>query len=384
MVPCRAHRIRVCLIAIGVLSLAVSSILFAPRPRPRSCATFVMTAGDAVLVGHNLDEANSVPGLVVVNPRGLAKSNWTYGEIKAGRQSASSPRLRWTSRYASLTYNPFGREFPDGGFNEAGLYVGEMTLMSTKWPEGGSTPRLYHYQWTQYLLDNFATADEALSSLDHALPEGHCKWHFLLADRTGKTAVVEFLDGKAKVYKGSALPYPILCNDAYGLELDDIKTYQGFGGTKDPVPRYPREDPRFRWAAVMLAADKLYPSPVDRAYAVLDRMDFGTTKWKLVCDLAACRMTFLTNDAAGRRWADLRAFDAACTAAPMALDIHRDLKGDVAKAFAPLTPDANREAVARTWDQIDIGTLGNLFFKPRMVKGIPIAAESAKCEGAKG
>jgi hypothetical protein len=72
------------------------SAFVAPQSRHRSCATFVMPAGGSVLVGHNLDEANPVPGLAVVNPRGLAKSNWTYGEINAGSQSASSPSLPWT------------------------------------------------------------------------------------------------------------------------------------------------------------------------------------------------------------------------------------------------------------------------------------------------
>ncbi len=362
--------------------LALAGFVALPTfAQQRSCATVVMAKGDAVLVGHNLDESMDVQGLVVANPRGLAKTNWTFGDIKAGGLSSSAPRLRWTSRYASLTYNIFGREFPDGGFNEAGLYVGEMTLLATEWPEGGTVPRLYHNQWMQYLLDNFATVEEALASLDRALPEGHCRWHFLLTDKTGKTAVVEFLKGKPTVYRGKTLPYPVLCNDPYDAEVKDIAHYAGFGGSKDPQPLYPREDPRFRWAAVMLAAGgQNAPSP-DGAFAILDRMDMRTTKWKVVCDLRALRMTFLTNRATKRRWVDLKALDGTCTAAPMALDIHRDLAGDVAKAFAPLTAAANAEAVAKAWAAIDAGTIGNFFFKPRMVKGLPAVAQSISCAG---
>lgn len=36
---------------------------------------------------------------------------------------ARSARLGWTSRYASVTFNQWGREFPMDGMNEAGLVV---------------------------------------------------------------------------------------------------------------------------------------------------------------------------------------------------------------------------------------------------------------------
>jgi hypothetical protein len=53
----------------------------------------------------------------------------------------------------------------------------------------------------------------------------------------------------------------------------------------------------------------------------------------------------------------------------------------VAKAFAPLTASANAAAVAKAWAAIDAGTLGNRFFKPCMVKGLPVAAQSMTCAG---
>jgi len=346
----------------------------------RSCATFVMEREGAFWVGHNLDESAPVPGLVIANRRGLAKSSVPYGQLKPLGSAGDAPRIRWTSRYASLTTNVFGREFPDGGFNEAGLYVGEMTLMKTEWPRDGAQARLYHHQWIQYLLDNYATVEEALASFEEALPEGHCKWHFLLADRGGDAAVVEFLKGEPVIYRGTTLPYPILCNDPYQPEVDEIKMFAGFGGTKDPVVRHDPEDPRFRWAAVMLQTDEAPLAVPDRAFAVLRRLDLGTTRWSVVCDLAGGRMYFRTDQAPRVRWADLAVLDGACTSTPPALDIHQDFEGDASRHFASLSPEANREAVQRAWKALDAGLLGNIFFKPAMARGIARAAEGMECE----
>jgi choloylglycine hydrolase len=366
---------------LAAASLGTACLLFAPSNPTTggSCATFVLERGpDALLVGHNLDEAMPVPGLVVANLRGVARENRTYGDIKSSGRSGSAPRIAWVSKYGSLTYNVFGREFPDGGLNEAGFYAGEMTLLKTEWPEGGPQARFYHHQWMQYLLDNFATVEEALASLDKALPEGHCRWHFLLADKSGDAAVVEFLKGKPTIYHGKSLPYPILCNDPYKPEVDEIKMYAGFGGTKKPELRYDPEDPRFRWAAVMLA-DADAPATSDRAFAVLQRIDFGTTKWSVVYDLKNMKLWFKTNVSRKIKWVDFSAFDFKCASGPLAFDIHSPLEGDVSKKFAPLTDAANREAIERSFKEIDAGFLGNLVWKPFVRRGLAHAAAEFQC-----
>ncbi len=259
-------------------------------PADATCSTFVLPHESSALVGHNLDDYTDVSGLIIVNARGVTKENVTLQDIQSLGLTRSAPRLSWTSRYGSVTYSVFGREFPDGGLNEAGLYVGEMTLMATKWPDDSPLPRMYHHQWIQYLLDSCATVDEVLASLTVALPEGHCRWHFLVADRSGRAAVIEFLEGEPVVYAGESLPYSIACNDPYQAELDDIRNYDGFGGTRDPAPHYELEDPRFRWAAVMLSDYDGSAQPADYAFSVLDRLDLGNRKWAIVCDVSELRM----------------------------------------------------------------------------------------------
>ena len=362
-------------------ALAVLGAASARGPdRSRSCSTFVLERGAALLVGHNLDEYVAVPGLIVANARGLAKENVTFADILSASRTGSVPRLKWVSRFGSVTYNVFGREFPDGGLNEAGLYVGEMTLAETVWPANSTAALLNHNQWIQYLLDNFATVDEALASLDRALPEGNCKWHFLLADRKGGAAVIEFIKGEPVVYAAKNLPYKILCNDPYDAELKDLANYEGFGGAKKPAPQYEREDPRFRWAAVKLRDYRETQPAAKYAFAVLDRLNMGNRKWAVVCDLAQGRLYVRTSLAPKVRWIDLAALDFACAKPVRALDIHQDLEGDLAGHFAPLTAAWNQEAIEKAWAEIDMGAVGNLHFKPRIVRGLAAASAAFYCQ----
>ncbi|MEW6335780.1 MAG: linear amide C-N hydrolase [Acidobacteriota bacterium] len=362
------------------VAAALSIVALHPTRLAGSCSTFLMRTEAATLVGHNLDEGFEVPGALVVNPRGVAKHNVSWDDVKAVLgPSRSEPRLRWVSKYGSLTTNGMGREFPDGGVNEAGLYVGEMTLLGTKYPDA-KVPRFYTSQWTQYLLDTCATVEDALASVATALPDGHCQWHWFIADRSGRAAVVEFLRGKTVVHTGTTLPYPIAANDGYQAELDDIRKYRGFGGERDPEPRYPREDPRFRWAALMLANRDPATPAVDHAFAILERLDLvGSTRWSVVCDLAAPRLYVRTNRAGSVRWVDLAGLDFSCAAGARLLDIHADLAGDVSGRFARATDVSSAEIVRAFWSAADLGFAGNAMLKPKLIARLTEAPRAFSC-----
>ena len=367
------------------LMILFSISLSCKAPAGRSCFSFLFSDGGALVVGHNLDDNMKVPGMIVINPRGVSKGNISYSDIKAGQITGSSSRLRWMSKYGSVTYNVFGREFPDGGMNEAGLYVGEMTLMGTEWPAREDVAGFYHHHWMQYLLDNFATVDEALSSLSTALPEGHCQWHFFLADRNGDSAVLEFIEGKPVAYSGEKLPFKILGNDRYDLEIKDIRNYEGFGGAKKAAPRYEREDPRFRWAALMFKQYDRKELPMDFAFRVLKKMDLGNNKWALVYDITGKKLYFRTSEQPSLKWIDISVLDFSCSKMTRAMDIHQKAEGDSTGRFAALDNEKNAEAVKRAWAEIDAGFAGNSFWKPKMVKGQIALASGFRCgDGPEG
>jgi choloylglycine hydrolase len=317
-----------------------------------------------------------VPGMIVANPPGIKKRNVTYSEIVSQIPAVSRPRLTWVSRFGSITWNVFGREFPDGGMNEAGLCVAEMTLLGTVWPKGSRVPRMYHHQWIQFLLDNCATVQEVIASFASALPAGHCRWHFLLVDESGHTAVIEFLGGKPVVYMGDELPYRVLCNAAYTEELKNLGEYDGFGGSKAPAPRHQGDDPRFRWAALALHGyDGSLPA-VDFTLNLLDRLNLGTRKWAIACDIPKRRLCFHTSIAPSLRWIEAAGDFLSISNPSQALDIHLQASGDVGRHLTHLSPQRNHAAVAAAWAEIDLGLFGNLVFRPLVVQGISRAAAS--------
>ncbi len=331
-----------------------------------SCSTFMISVGDSLLIGRNLDEDIPVPGLVFVNPRGISKENIGWQDLQIAR-FRSRPRIQWVSKYGSITYNCFGREFPDGGLNEAGLYIGEMTLLGTVYPAGEGLPKMYHHQWIQHILDTCASVEQVLGTLPEVIIDGHCQWHFFVADETGQTASIEFLRGKAVIHTAESMPIKVMCNASYVDEIERSKEYAGFGGQK-PVDFADKKGPlRFVQAATMLRDYEEQPMqrPEDFAFAVLEQLDCGNNKWQIVCDIRQRRMYYRTSLGMNLRYVDFSSFDFSQEA--RILDIHRNDSGDVAGKFAPFNDAANQEVIARMWAGINIGFLFNQLFKPVLV-----------------
>lgn len=347
-----------------LLVLAAIAAIY-PGRSAVACSSFLLERGDTLLVGHNLDEYVPMPGLIVSNPRGVAKHGIGWGGF-LNPLGKAKPEIKWVSRYGSLTYNAFGREFPDGGMNEAGLYIGEMTYWFTEYPKEKGRVRLYHHHWIQYLLDNFATVEEVLASLSRTVPDGHCRWQFFTADSTGAAATITFFKGKAVINADDSLPVKALCNRRYARDMDTLRLYRGFGGTRHMDFADTADDRRFVRAAFMLRDQDLTMPAGDYAFAILRNLDWGNNKWSLAFDLKRRTVRFNTDRSRKVKTVDLAAFDLTASAPALVLDINRDLEGEVTSLFMPHSEAVQREYVAKTWEGIDTGFFGNLFFKPIM------------------
>ena len=163
----------------------------------QACSTFKLQKGNALLYGHNLNQPGmDVPGMVFINKRGVFKVGRSWSEMITPERSKPSTSS-WISRYGSVTFSTFGRDMPDGGVNEAGLYIWEMND-DTEYPKNDSLPKLVQMNWMQYVLDNFATLDEAVASASEFEIDGW-GWHFFVGDAQGRCAAVEFIKGKLVV-----------------------------------------------------------------------------------------------------------------------------------------------------------------------------------------
>ena len=248
-----------------------------------ACSTFMLKGEDCHLYGHNLDSGSPVPGLVVINKRDVAKESRTWKELATGKKG-DSLSFRWTSRFGSVTLSPFGREFPDGGMNEAGLLVQEMSLANTQFPATKGKRTLFMMLWMQYVLDCFETVEQVIQSASDIALDGW-GWHFFAADRHGGHASIAFLDGRLVVHGGQEMPVPLLCNSAYAKELEGLRTYQDFGGAQ-PIDVMDSEIPRFARGAYLLKhyTPSHIQSPVDYGFRILECIALSNNKWRYVFD----------------------------------------------------------------------------------------------------
>jgi choloylglycine hydrolase len=302
----------------------------APWPRMASaCTTFCYADGGTLVFGRNYDW-NLGDGLVLINRRGVSKRALT-------RDGAV-----WTSKHGSITFNQYGREFPTGGMNEAGLVVELMWLEEAQYPGVDARAALPTLQWIQYQLDNSATVDEVIA-FDRVvrISAASAKIHFLVADAAGAVATIEFLGGGLVVHRGADLPYPVLTNDTYQRS---VQFARAAGRRVGMAPAGSLE--RFARAASAPRTASTPAEAVRRAFALLDDVaQGGYTQWSIVYDMGAKRVHFRTATARRVRWIDLYGMGLECDRPVSMLDVNAPLEGDVTRELAPYTPDANRALV---------------------------------------
>ncbi|MBN1224929.1 MAG: linear amide C-N hydrolase [Candidatus Aminicenantes bacterium] len=322
--------------------LVVSFIVY----KDHSCSTFMLKHEGRLIVGHNVDHGYHLSGMVVINKRDVYKKGQTWKELSSNEKELAT-KPTWTSRYGSVTFNAWGYGFPDGGVNEAGLFIWEMTLEGTKFIENEKLPKLFMNVWMQYQLDNHETIDQVIRSASEIALDGW-DWHFFTTDASGRCASIEFLDGQPVVHSGAAMPVTALCNETYEDGLKLLEQYEGFGGDKR-LWLSDKSVPRFVHAAQMLGNFSLCDSGaiVDYGLRILENLDRGGTQWSVVCDLIRREIYFRTSASRRIRYFSCNAFDFTKETPVKILDINADYSGDVATHFIDYSSELNREFVGR-------------------------------------
>jgi len=187
-----------------------------------SCTVFKINSGTSVFVGKNLDWPIG-DGFIVINKREMQK----FALLPAGLKTK-----QWISRFGSVTFNQFGKEFPLSGMNEAGLIVEETSYPIPQYPVQNSKPQINELKWIQYQLDNYASVQEVLEHLDELNIN---KWlfglHYFLSDASENCAIIEFTEGKLRIYNDKNLPTSVQSNNSYRNSLKYLKRFKGFAVT---------------------------------------------------------------------------------------------------------------------------------------------------------
>jgi penicillin V acylase-like amidase (Ntn superfamily) len=331
------------LFAVLVLSL-LAIVLFPFYLHP--CTTFCFKSNGEWIFGRNYDFEIEY-GLVIVNKRGVAKT----ALLSPG---TTGQPAKWVSKYGSITINQFGREFPLGGMNEAGLVIELMWLTPTEYPNSDHRPALHELQWIQHQLDTAATVKDVIAS-DRVIrieASASVPIHFLLCDRKGGAAAIEFLGGRMRAYTGPGLPVKALTNNTYEYCLDFFKL-SGSDETKPSFVQAANSLKRFVWAAKGTQAwdPKTSGDPVAYAFQILDKANQSNSKFRIVYDPKAGRIYFRTASTPAVRSINFRQFDFSCGTPVKILNMLADLKGDVTSQVQDYTWEANYNLIKKSFSE---------------------------------
>lgn len=312
-------------------------------------------AGDAVLVGRNMDFHKDLMTNLWAQPRGVTRDDGVSG------------KLTWTSKYGSVIATAFDIISVDG-INEAGLAGHVLWLAeSTYGVPDDSRTQLSQAAWLQYFLDNFATVAEAVAwiadtdvqvvQLDDPTGGNPPTVHLALDDATGDSAIIEYVDGQPKVYHSK--DYRVMTNSpTFDQQLELVKNFEGLGGT-EVLPGSTLAADRFARASFYAAR---LPPPSGQVAAIASmfsvirnaaqpfrtpdpgKPDASQTIWQVVLDLTNKRFVYESTTRPNIVWVDLADLDFSVGSPQLKLDLNSSLAveggiaGNVGSEFKDLGP----------------------------------------------
>lgn len=304
----------------------------------RPCSRVLWVAPDKqVFVGRTQDWTEKSDSTFRTFPRGIART----GAV------AENPH-KWTSKYGSLVVVGYDLGTHEG-VNENGLCAHVLYLAGVS-DYGKRDPKkeaIGIAQWAQYYLDNYATVAEAVAAQKAfafqieplVLPNGKpTLFHVSLSDKSGDSAVIEYVGGAAKVYHDRR--FTVMTNEpTYDKQIENLKQYRTFGGDK-PLPGERTPSDRFVRAAYYVNA---LPKPASRdeaaafVFSVIrnvsvpfgaadpDKPNVANTIFRSVIDLTGGRYFFESTYAPNVVWIDYEKLDFGKDAPEMALRVEKKI-----------------------------------------------------------
>ena len=264
---------------------------------PTDACTRVVYEGPEGMIatGRTMDWKEDPQTNLYIFPRGMKRK---------GAESAAT--VEWVSKYGSVVAAGYDIGICDG-MNEKGLVANLLFLPESVYQmENDNRPIMGLSIWTQYVLDNFSTVEEAVNELKNDsfqidapdLPNGvKSRLHLAISDATGNSAIIEYLDGHVSIYEGKE--YQILTNSpAYNLQLAVNDYWKQVGGL-NMLPGTNRSSDRFARASFYVNAVAQTPDPaiaIPTLFSVIrnvsvpygistpDSPHISSTRWRSVCD----------------------------------------------------------------------------------------------------
>lgn len=309
-----------------------------------------------VVTGRSMDWKSEIGTNLWVMPRGVPRTG------QAGANSAE-----WTSRYGSVVATGYDICTTDG-VNEAGLVVNLLWLAESQYPADDSAgPTVSLALWGQFVLDNFATVAEAVDALN-ATPlrvataevpgdERIATLHLAMSDRTGDSAIVEYIDGRQVIHHGRQ--YQVMTNSpTFDKQLAITEYWEEIGGTvmlpgtnraadrfvraSFYVNAVPKTDDALLAAAAVFSVVRNASTPY--GISTSDEPNISTTRWRTVVDHKALRYYFESALSPNTFWVDLNNLDFSAGTPALRLSLGEGERtiyaGDASDKFEAATPFA--------------------------------------------
>jgi choloylglycine hydrolase len=284
-------------------------------------------------------------------PRGLAR------DAGLGEKS-----LKWKSQYGSVVASVYEGGTADG-MNEKGLVANLLYLTESEYtPAGDTRPALLITSWAQYMLDNFATVQEAVADarketyqmVTVAAPNGaKGNVHISISDPSGDSAIFEYIEGKLVVHHGKQ--YQVMTNSpVYDQQLALNEYWKQIGGTV-MLPGTNRAADRFVRASFYINACRqtddsheavasvfsvIRNCSVPRGISTPNQPNIASTLWRTVSDQKNRVYYFESTASPSLIWIKLANIDFAAGTGTRKLELasKTDLAGDQTGNFQKAEP----------------------------------------------
>jgi penicillin V acylase-like amidase (Ntn superfamily) len=205
---------------------------------------------DTVIVARSMDWAEDPGTNLYCFPRGMK------------RDGAAGPNsVRWTSKYGSVIAAFYEVGTVDG-MNEKGLVANALYLVESDYGKpDAKQATLTIAAWAQYVLDHYATVDEAVAELRKEpfiivapiLPNKQpAQGHLSISDPTGDSAIFEYVKGKLVIHHGRK--YQVMTNSPTFEQQLALNTYWEQIGGLTMLPGTNRAADRFARASFYINA----------------------------------------------------------------------------------------------------------------------------------
>ncbi|MEA4918391.1 linear amide C-N hydrolase [Proteiniphilum sp.] len=319
-----------------------------------ACTRVVYTGPEnTVITARSMDWKSEIDANLWVFPKGIQRS----GEV--GPLS-----VKWTSKYGSIIASAWDIATADG-MNEKGLVANILWLAESEYPKfnpQGTKQGLSISLWAQYVLDNFASVEEAVNYLKDEpfvlvsdyIPDTDkfTTLHLSISDAQGDNAIFEYINGKLVVHHDPS--YVVMTNSpVFDQQLALNEYWKGIPGTV-MLPGTNRAADRFVRAWYYIHAipqTNDIRTSVASVFSVIRNcsVPFGissetepnisSTRWRSVSDQKNLAYFFETALTPNTFWVSLKDFDLSEKGKVMklSLDNFATYSGRANSSFVPTT-----------------------------------------------